>query len=72
MTACGNTSRTFSEGTRQCVGMNLAYAELYPTVVQVATFRFPSETDFSDLKIAPDLVNPFPTQDSKGISLLVN
>lgn len=66
----------FSRGSRQCVGMNLAYAELYLTVAAIfAPGRFQLElfeSDFSDVETVHDWFNPFPRQDSKGIRLLVN
>lgn len=66
----------FSRGSRQCVGMNLAYAEMYHTVAAIfapGRFQFELfETDSSDVETAHDWFNPFPKQDSKGIRLLVN
>lgn len=68
----------FSRGTRQCVGMNLAYAEIYLTIA--ALFRAPPEggvdmrlyhTDRSDVDVVHDFFNPSPRLDSKGIRVLV-
>jgi cytochrome P450 len=66
---------SFSKGSRQCVGLNLAHAELHlilyrvfgPGGVEMELF----ETDESDLKIVHDYFNPFPRVDSKGVRVLV-
>lgn len=66
---------SFSKGSRNCIGMNLAWAEMYLTVAAMFTpgrFRFQLfETDDSDLEIVHDWFNPFPRQDSKGVRLLI-
>lgn len=66
----------FSKGARNCVGMNLAYAEIYLTVAAIFTpgrFRFELfETDASDVETVHDWFNPFPRQNSKGVRLLIN
>ena len=62
---------TFSKGTRQCVGMNLAYAEFYLGLAAVfAPGRFKIklfETDVSDVETKHDFINTSPRLDSKGI-----
>ena len=68
----------FSKGTRQCVGMNLAYSELYLTI---GTLLKPREcggldlelydTDDSDVDIIHDFFNPSPRLDSQGIRVIV-
>lgn len=65
----------FSRGSRNCVGMNLAYAELYLALAAVfapGRFHFELfETDESDVKIVHDFTNTSPRLDSKGIRVLV-
>jgi cytochrome P450 len=66
---------SFSKGSRQCVGLNLAHAELRlilygvfgPGGVDMELF----ETDESDVKVFRDYFNPFPRDDSKGVRVLV-
>jgi len=65
----------FCKGPRQCVGINLAYAELY-VCVNTVFGRYGAggpakmvlfETDESDVEIQHDLFIPFPKEGSKGI-----
>ncbi|KAF2100410.1 putative cytochrome P450 [Rhizodiscina lignyota] len=69
----------FSRGSRSCVGMNLAYAELFLTIgslfapaeaggVNMELF----ETDDSDVKVVHDFFNPSARLDSKGVRVLVS
>lgn len=65
----------FSRGSKQCLGMNLAYAELYHTLAAMFT---PGrldlklwETDITDAEIVHDFVNTSPRLDSKGIRVTV-
>jgi len=66
----------FSKGSRQCLGMQLAYCELY--LIMAALFvpgRFNFElfeTDITDVEIVHDFFNPFHRMDSKGIRIKVN
>ncbi len=63
----------FSKGTRTCLGMNLAYAELYMTLAAIFR-RFDLElyeTSFEDIKIVHDFFNPSARLDSKGVRVLV-
>ncbi|KAF2144118.1 uncharacterized protein K452DRAFT_267281 [Aplosporella prunicola CBS 121167] len=68
----------FSRGTRQCVGMNLAYAEIFLTLGRL--FRPVGEgglalelwqTGRSDVDVAHDFFNPVPRLGSKGVRVLV-
>ncbi|MCJ1465822.1 hypothetical protein MMC07_004441 [Pseudocyphellaria aurata] len=65
----------FSKGTRQCLGMNLAYCELYLTVAAIfapGRFHFKLyETDDTDVEIAHDYFTANFPDDSKGIQILV-
>ncbi|TVY14448.1 Cyrochrome P450 monooxygenase [Lachnellula arida] len=75
---------SFSKGTRQCVGINLAYAELYTTVANIfrryggpgsagldeGTFEL-FETTGEDVEIVADMFLPFVKKGSKGIRVLV-
>ncbi|KAF8850501.1 putative cytochrome P450 [Acephala macrosclerotiorum] len=63
----------FGRGSRQCLGMNLAYAELFLTVTTIFR-RFEMElyeTDESDVKIEHDYFAPVPRLDSKGVRIMV-
>ena len=63
----------FSKGTRSCLGLNLAKAEIYLTLAAVF-HRFDLElyeTDRSDVDIVHDYFNPSPKDDTKGVRVLV-
>ncbi|KAI9795739.1 MAG: hypothetical protein M1833_006832 [Piccolia ochrophora] len=66
---------TFSRGTRQCLGMNLATAELYLGLASIFRPDGPCmelfETDRSDIDAQHDLFNPHPKLGTKGIQVLV-
>ncbi|KAL4987950.1 cytochrome P450 [Aspergillus falconensis] len=63
----------FGKGTRSCLGLNLAWCELY--LVFAALFRFFDfelyETDISDIEFQHDFFLPFPKLDSKGVRVFV-
>ena len=65
----------FSKGSRQCLGMNSAYAEIYLGLAAVfapGKFQFePFEMDNSDVETVHDFVATSPRLDSKGIRVLV-
>lgn len=74
---------TFSQGSRQCLGMQLAYTEIYLLLSEIWR-RFGSkedhgedgwwelwETDRSDTDMASDRFVPYPRADSKGIRIKV-
>lgn len=67
---------SFSRGTRQCLGINLAYAELYLVLAAIfAPGKFKLElfeTDISDVETAHDFLVSFPRLDSKGARVTVN
>lgn len=65
----------FSRGSRACLGMNLAYAEIFLTI---GTLMRPGglefelfETDLSDIETVHDFFNPSPRLDSKGLRVRV-
>ncbi|KAF4498128.1 polyketide synthase [Fusarium agapanthi] len=63
----------FCRGNRQCIGMNLAYAELYLTVATIFS-RFDLElvgTTKRDVEIAHDFFVGMPPLDSKGVMIRV-
>ncbi|KAL8836577.1 MAG: hypothetical protein Q9176_006214 [Flavoplaca citrina] len=66
----------FSRGTRQCAGLNMAYAEFYLGITAVwAPGRFEwelFETGERDVETAHDFVNTSPWLGSKGIRVRVN
>jgi cytochrome P450 len=61
----------FSRGSRACLGMNLAYAEIYLTIgtlLRPGGLEFKLyETDASDMVTVHDFFNPSPRLDSKGL-----
>ncbi|ROV99536.1 hypothetical protein VMCG_06332 [Cytospora schulzeri] len=65
---------SFSRGSRQCLGMSLAYCELYLTVATMALKIFPRltlfETTEEDVKFDHDLVVPMTKDDSKGFAMI--
>ncbi len=74
---------TFSQGSRQCLGMQLAYTELFLMHSEIWR-RFGTkenhgedgywelfETDRSDTDMASDRFVPYPKADSKGIRIKV-
>ena len=63
----------FAKGSRICLGLNLAYAELYMTLEAVFR-RFELqlfETTRADIDVAHDFVAGTPRLDSKGVRVLV-
>lgn len=65
----------FSLGSRACLGMSLAYAEIFLTI---GTLLRPGglgfelyQTDASDMEIIHDFFNPSPRLDSKGLRVRV-
>lgn len=64
----------FGKGTRMCLGLNLAYAELYLTLAAVLQ-RFDLqlfETTRADIDVVHDFVAGKPRLDSKGVRVLVH
>ena len=65
---------SFGKGSRSCVGINLAWAELYLALTYVAT-RFDMEvydtTAERDVLISRDFFVGVPKEDSKGIRMKV-
>lgn len=66
----------FSKGSRQCVGMNLANAELYMTLAGLF-LRFGDSMEFwntvfeRDIATSVDGFNPLPTLTSKGLMVIM-
>jgi cytochrome P450 len=64
---------SFGEGTRICLGINLAYAEI--TMVLATLFRRFEfdlfETSYEDVRIVREVLAPDPSPKSKGIRVLV-
>ncbi|MCJ1391701.1 hypothetical protein MMC18_004566 [Xylographa bjoerkii] len=75
-TAAGNLEKyllPWGKGTRICLGMNLAYAELYLTLAAVFR-RFDMElyeTTEEDVKVVHDFIFGAPRLDSKGVRVVV-
>jgi len=63
----------FGKGTRSCLGLNLAWCEMYLVIASVFyLFDFELyETDETDVKFTHDFFLPFPKLDSKGIRVFV-
>lgn len=75
----------FSKGSRQCIGINLAYAELYLTLSRIFRSYGSTEvrheedigvlelwkTDEKDVEIVGDAVIPLMAPESKGVRLKV-
>ncbi|KAE9974721.1 hypothetical protein EG328_003678 [Venturia inaequalis] len=63
----------FTKGSRQCLGLNLAKAEMYIIIATIFTsFEFELfETDISDVEMAHAYLVPYPKWDSKGIRMRV-
>ncbi|KAJ4393437.1 hypothetical protein N0V93_002647 [Gnomoniopsis smithogilvyi] len=63
----------FGKGSRQCLGINLAQAEIYITVATIfSTFDFELyETDETDVMLKHAYLVPYPKWDSKGIRATV-
>ena len=67
----------FGGGSRMCLGLNLAWAELYLTVAAVVRrlggrLRLDNVEFERDLKIVVDGFNPLPSRDSKGLRVFVS
>lgn len=63
----------FSRGTRACIGLNLAYAEMYMALATLFR-RFDLElfeTSRADVDLAHDFFNPSARLDSKGVQVMV-
>lgn len=66
---------SFSKGSRQCLGINLAYAEIYIALAMLAINVLPRcqlyETGVDDVKAHYDYFVPGMREDSKGVRILV-
>lgn len=74
---------SFSKGTRQCVGINLAYAELYTTLASIfRRYGGPEsvgsegrlelhQTSEGDVRMVADMFVPFVKKGSQGVRVLV-
>ena len=60
---------SFGRGTRACIGINLAWAELYIVLATVfRRFDFELyETSYEDVEIVHDYFTPYPKHDSNGV-----
>ncbi|KAJ4865711.1 cytochrome p450 domain-containing protein [Trichoderma breve] len=67
---------SFSKGSRVCLGMNLAYCNLFLSVVALTLRVFPRtklyETGIDDVKYDYDLFVPMPKKESKGVRVVIN
>ena len=63
----------FSKGTRGCLGLNLAYAEIYMTLAAVfRRFEFELyDTKPEDAEPGHDFFNPYPKRPSQGVRVTV-
>ncbi|KAJ5771747.1 hypothetical protein N7520_002276 [Penicillium odoratum] len=63
----------FSRGSRQCIGINMAYAEIYLTLAQLITkldFEL-YETSVDDVRLIRDLFFGRPSDQSLGVRVIV-
>ncbi|KAL9091072.1 MAG: hypothetical protein Q9165_004999 [Trypethelium subeluteriae] len=59
---------SFNKGARNCIGINLAYAEIYLALATTTLFDWELyETDESDVRFKHDFHAAFPKLDTKGI-----
>nr|UVI58166.1 cytochrome P450 monooxygenase [Aspergillus subramanianii] len=65
---------SFSKGARQCIGMNLAFAELYMAIATVfRTFDMELyETTEEDVKLHSDMMLPHAKPGSKGVRVIID
>ncbi|XP_044721523.1 cytochrome p450 domain-containing protein [Hirsutella rhossiliensis] len=65
----------FSKGSRGCIGINLAYCELYLLLAMLVVRVFPHmklhETTEADIAYDHDFFNPFPVGTSKGVRAII-
>ena len=63
----------FGRGSRACIGMNLAWAELYiPLATVLRRFDFELyETTYADIETVHDYFTPYPKHDSNGVRVKV-
>ncbi|KAL4744633.1 hypothetical protein BDW72DRAFT_199403 [Aspergillus terricola var. indicus] len=66
----------FSKGSRGCLGINLAYCELYLLLALLVLRVFPRmrlyEATEADVAYDHDFFNPFPVWESKGVRVVVD
>lgn len=62
----------FNKGGRNCIGINLAHAELFLIIAAVARYDIELfETDVSDVEFKHDYQVAYPKLDSKGVRVVV-
>lgn len=62
----------FNKGGRNCIGINLAHAELFLAIAAMARYDLELfETDISDVEFQHDYQVAYPKLDSKGVRALV-
>ena len=62
----------FNKGGRNCIGINLAHAELFLVIAAVARYEMELfETDTSDVEFRHDYQVAYPKLDTKGVKALV-
>jgi len=63
----------FGKGSRSCIGIHLAYAEIYKTLAEMfSNFELELfETDEDDIKQVHDFFSPYPTS-TRGLRVLVS
>jgi hypothetical protein len=58
----------FNKGSRSCVGINLAHAEMFLVIVAMARYDMKLfETNVSDVKFKHEFHVTFPKSESKGV-----
>jgi hypothetical protein len=62
----------FNKGSRSCVGINLAHAEMFLVIAAVARYDMKLyETDVSDVRFKHEFHVAFPKLESKGVRAVV-
>ena len=62
----------FNKGGRNCIGINLAHAEMFLVIAAVARYDMELfETDVSDVEFRHDYQVAYPKLDSKGVKAIV-
>ncbi|KAI2616903.1 cytochrome P450 [Hypomontagnella submonticulosa] len=66
---------SFSKGSRSCLGMNLAFCELYLSLAAMTIRVYPRmqlyETTEEDVRYDHDMFNPIPKASSKGVRAII-
>ena len=63
----------FNKGSRICIGINLAHAEMFLVIAAMARYDIELfQTDMADVQFQHDYLVAFPKLNSKGIRAMVH